>query len=141
MYSNIYIAPLQGNLLRGALCAGLYDVKCRYKRIFSVSAKIKHSKLKESLKADPRTHVEPTNRFPADRWVFRVSLPGYVARVERRLPTAIADTGRCRRAVPHVICYVHHPTKKALVSCSQFAQLLSSNFTSHILVPLFSPRP
>src|SRR6218665_2171888 len=42
--------PLQGrpSLLRGALCAGLYDVKCRYERIFTVSAKIQHSKLKES---------------------------------------------------------------------------------------------
>src|SRR6218665_2299016 len=48
IYSNIYIAPLQGSLLRGALCAGLYDVKCRYERIYRVSAKIKHSKLKES---------------------------------------------------------------------------------------------
>ena len=32
--------------------------------------KTKHSKLKESPEADPRTHVEPTNRYPltADRW-------------------------------------------------------------------------
>ena len=56
IYSNIYIAPLQGSLLRGDLCTGLYDVKCRYERIFSESANIKHSKLKESP------------RFPADRW-------------------------------------------------------------------------
>jgi len=28
--------------------------------------------------------------------VFRVSFPGYVDRVERQLPTAIADTGHCR---------------------------------------------
>jgi len=30
---------------------------------FSVSAKIKHSKLKETPKADLRAHVEPTNRW------------------------------------------------------------------------------
>ena len=77
--SNIYIAPLQGSLLRGALCTGLYDdVKCRYERIFSVSAKTKHSKLKESPK------------FPADRW-FRVSLPGCVDRVERSQTRDAAD--------------------------------------------------
>jgi len=37
---------------------------------FQSARKTKHSKRKESPEADPRTHVEPTNRFPstADRW-------------------------------------------------------------------------
>ena len=29
-FKEFYIAPIQGNLLRGAHCAGLYDVKCHY---------------------------------------------------------------------------------------------------------------
>src|SRR6218665_2667894 len=58
---ELYIAPLQGSLLRGALCAGLYDVKCCYERIFSVSAKIKHSKLKESPRL-PAANKTPLKR-------------------------------------------------------------------------------
>jgi len=40
-----YLWQVYAPVLRGTLCAGLYDVKCRHERIFSVSAKIKHSKL------------------------------------------------------------------------------------------------
>src|SRR6218665_4280 len=74
----MYIAPLQGNLLRGALCAGLYDVKCRYERIFSVSAKIRQSKLKESLKTDPRIHTwnPPTDSQLTDGMDINVMLVG-----------------------------------------------------------------
>jgi len=32
---------------------------------FQPVRKTKHSNLKESPEADPRTHVEPTNRFPS----------------------------------------------------------------------------
>src|SRR6218665_641807 len=39
-------------LLRGALRAGLYDVKCCYERVFSINySKTKHSKLKPSPEA------------------------------------------------------------------------------------------
>src|SRR6218665_588737 len=45
---SVCSANARSSAYRGALCAGLYDVKCYYERIFTVSAKIQHSKLKES---------------------------------------------------------------------------------------------
>jgi len=36
-FRNIYIAPLQGNLLRGDLCTGLYDVKYHYEQKFPIN--------------------------------------------------------------------------------------------------------
>ena len=59
-------------------------------------SKTKRSKLKESPVMGPRTRVEPANGFPstANRWRGRsyISGPGDVDRVERRQPTALANT-------------------------------------------------
>jgi len=69
LFNRIFIKrPFKVVYSEALTALAYYDVKCRYEWIFSVSAKIKHSKLKESPKADPRTHVEPTNRFSAERW-------------------------------------------------------------------------
>src|SRR6218665_1573215 len=74
------------------------------KKYFQSVRKTKYSKLKESPEADP--HTRGTNQqIPFDSWqmigVQSLFTLGYVDRVERRLPAAIADTGRYRRAVPH----------------------------------------
>jgi len=69
---------------------------------FQSVRKIKHSRLSwESHQRRTHAHTwnQPTNSHDSWQmlclWMFKVSLPGYVDRVERRLPIAIADTGRC----------------------------------------------
>ena len=56
---------------------------------FQSVRKTKHSKLKESPEVDPHT-CGTNQQIP----LFSI---GQVDRVERRLPAAIADTGRYRR--------------------------------------------
>ena len=61
-----HIAPLQG-IYPEALSALAYnsDVNVVMSEYFQSVRMTKHSKLKKSSEADPRTHVEPTNRFPS----------------------------------------------------------------------------
>src|SRR6218665_214743 len=59
--------------------------KCRSERISSIDYKTKHSKLRESPEVGQRTRVEPADnsrRELTDEWMFRISGPGYVDRVE-----------------------------------------------------------